>query len=110
MPKFYCTTASFNNIVDAEDFFEAAKKTLSKAIENGIDTSLLISINERGFSSDETLITPVIPVLKKMGYDDKTSGEWIDIVCQSLNLSFEDINPKHLKWLVTGIMEEGNGN
>jgi hypothetical protein len=106
MPKYYCSTGELQNIVDAENYFDAAKKTLSKAIKNHIDTNVLISINEKGFKSDESLLTPVIPILRKMGYDDKTNGEWIDIVCEMLNSSFEEINSRQLKWLITGIMEE----
>jgi hypothetical protein len=107
MPKYYCRAGEYENIVDAEDVFRAALKSVTKAIKNNSDMGFLMAINEKGFESSENIVTPIIPILKIMGFE-KTNGEWMDIVCEGLKTPLENICPKQLKWYITGILEGNN--
>jgi len=105
MPKYYCKSNEFTDILDAPDMPNAVLKSISKAVNTDANIGLFVSINERGFDNNDTVITPVIPILKKMGIE-KTDGEWTDLVCQSFNLPLEQIQAKQLKWIITGVLEE----
>jgi len=66
---------------------------------------MLMSINEKGFNSNEVMLTPVIPILKKMGFEEQTDGQWLDLICETFKMPLEKLPARQIKWLLTGIME-----
>lgn len=106
MGKYYITSGEVRDIVDAPDFVVAAKKVLKKSMESeDINIGMLLSINEKGFNCNEVMLTPVIPLLKKMGFDEQSDGAWLDLLCETFKMSFEQIPARQVKWLITGVLE-----
>ncbi len=106
MPKFYITSGELQTIVDAPNFALAAKKIIEKSLkEENLNIGILMNINEKGFNSNEVILAPVIPLLKKMGFEEQTDGEWLNLLCETLKMPFEKLPAKQVKWLLTGVMD-----
>lgn len=111
MAKFYCASGTFRNIVDALNPMDAAKKTLRKIIETETDLGLLMILSEKGFNSKtDNLITPTIPILRILDFPIGDNFELEKLICMSLKINREDISTKELNWLITGDLEEGEGD
>jgi len=107
MSKFYCQSGTFKTIVDASDALTAAKKTLTKIMENENDLGLLMILNEKGFGcKTENLVTPTIPILRMMDFPIGNNYELEQLICLSLKIKREDISDKEMNWLITGNLEE----
>jgi hypothetical protein len=110
MAKYYCQNNQFKTIVDAPSPLAAVEKTLRKIMNDEEVLGLLMIIGERGFSyKQDNLLVPVIPVLKQMNVID----EDIDLeklICESLKIKRKDISDKEINWLITGRLEEGEGD
>lgn len=65
--------------------------------------SLIMVVNETGFASKrDSLLGPVIPMLKKMNIDLPSDEDLEKSICDSLNLARSEISDKEMNWLING--------
>lgn len=82
----------------------AARKSIQKFMKDENNTlSLIMVVNETGFASKrDSLLGPVIPMLKKMNIDLPSDEDLEKSICDSLNLARSEISDKEMNWLING--------
>lgn len=105
MPKFYCKTGDFKTIVNSSNMENAVKIAVCRLADENACFGPLIAINERGFSSKSAYLTPIIPIIKDLGMELPDDDVLAQLICNSLNITIDQIDAKELNWLLTGYMD-----